>query len=74
MNHCDGMTIASYDKKVFEADIGLKYYNTKYINEYGKYQKLFMYEPHITGEKKHLFVYSFSDLSVTFKDLLVTIL
>ena len=54
MNHCDGMMIASYDKKVIEADIGIKYYNTKYINEYGKYQKLFMYEPHITGAKEHL--------------------
>ena len=54
MNYCDGMTIASYDKKVFEADIGLKYHNTKYINEYGKYQKLFMYEPHITGAREHL--------------------
>ena len=54
MNYCEGMTIASYDKKAFEADIELKYFNTKYINEYGKYQKLFMYEPHITGAKEHL--------------------
>ena len=45
MNYCEGMTIASYDKKAFEADIGIKYFNTKYINEYGKYQKLFMYVP-----------------------------
>ena len=49
MNYCEGMTIASYDKKAFETDIGLKYINTKYINEYGKYQNLFMYDPHITG-------------------------
>ena len=64
MNYCEGMTIASYDKKDFEADIGLKYYNTKYINEYGKYQKLFMYDPHITGtcvpepysEKKQIYL------------------